>query len=125
MQLNPTYSIHREKLFRTPYESEQIIIGEILWNAELLIKAKKILNPLDFKYEKHQIIFQSMLDMENQGVPIDVLTLWNYLNEKGELENVGGSPYLTYLCEIVISETIKTDSEETDKVLSIFFKGRN
>lgn len=45
-----------------------------------------------FYVEAHQIIFQAMRDMQQRGVPIDLLTVVEELKRKEQLDLVGG-PY--------------------------------
>lgn len=81
-------------------EAEQMTLGGILLHPERLTQVKSVLKPEDFRYEKHRIIFGAMLDMAKQNIPIDVYKLWCFLDESGQLDNVGRGSYLSYLCEI-------------------------
>ena len=81
-------------------EAEQMTIGFLLLNPKRLAQVKEVLLPKDFRNEKHQIIFGAILDMQNQNIPIDVYTLWCFLEKLGQLDKVGRASYLSYLCEI-------------------------
>ena len=57
-----------------------------------------------FFYElKHQVIFESMLDLFESGQGIDLITLRQFLSDKKQLEAVGGVAYLSYLMNSVPS----------------------
>lgn len=85
-------------------EAEKAVLGAVLIENSSLHDVQEILITEDFYKEAHRKIFQSMVDLEQKSQPIDVLTLFEYLKNKGNLlEEVGGSSYLTYLTELVPS----------------------
>lgn len=91
-----------EPVQKTDYE--MFVLGCIFWNAELLLLVLGILTPEDFDRAAHQIIFQAMIDLDAEGKPVDIYTVYEHLKAQGEpLEQVGGSTYLTYLTSIVPS----------------------
>ncbi|MCH3023270.1 primary replicative DNA helicase, partial [Listeria monocytogenes] len=62
-----------------------------------LITASEILMPDDFYRRGHQIIFETMLDLNDHVKAVDVLTVYEALAAIGNLEDAGGLPYLTEL----------------------------
>lgn len=83
-------------------EAEKAVLGAILIENDSIHEVLEILTPDDFYKEAHRKIYNSMIDLEQNSNPIDVLTLYEFLKSKGNLlEEVGGSAYLTYLTEIV------------------------
>ncbi|NIP30774.1 MAG: replicative DNA helicase, partial [Candidatus Dadabacteria bacterium] len=77
-------------------------MGSILIENSSLNQVLEILTPEDFYKDSHSKIFNCMIDLDKENSPIDVLTLYEYMNNKGKLlEEIGGSAYLTYLTEIV------------------------
>jgi replicative DNA helicase len=78
-------------------EYEQKLLGHLLWEPGQLMQAIKTLKPCDFRYEKHALIFNAMLELNKEGIELNVLTLWEQLRENGNLETAGGSSYITYL----------------------------
>jgi len=81
-------------------EAEQSILGAILINKDALIKIADILESKDFYKEKHGMIFESMLDLYEKKEPIDLLSLGNRLEEKKQLEKIGGKSYLIKLARL-------------------------
>ena len=75
-------------------------LGGILLHPERLAQVQTVLKPEDFRYEKHQLIFGAMLNMDKQNILIDVYTFWCFLEQCGQLDSVGRARYLTYLCQI-------------------------
>lgn len=78
-------------------EAEQAVLGAILLNTEALGRAGAILSGADFYWHKHQRIFQAMEGLNDRGVPIDSLSLSDWLKASGWLEEVGGRGYLAEL----------------------------
>jgi replicative DNA helicase len=55
------------------------------------------LEPEDFYSERHRILYQTMLDLQEAGVQLDLRTLQASLEQQDRLENVGGVAYLASL----------------------------
>nr|WP_106782026.1 replicative DNA helicase [Lysinibacillus timonensis] len=83
------------------HEAEQSVIGAIFLEPQALITATEILIPEDFYRISHKKIFQTMLDLSDQGKAIDLITVTEELSSKKELEDVGGLSYLTELANAV------------------------
>lgn len=82
-------------------EAEASLLGSLLIDSDAIVKVSDILTPDDFFDKKHKQIFASAMDLYGKRASIDVLTLTNNLKEKGLLEAVGGSSYLTELTNFV------------------------
>lgn len=76
-------------------ESEQCIIGSILLDKDAMISVSEIISKEDFYMDTHRIIYESMLELNNESKPIDIVTVSDKLRSKGYLEEVGGVNYLT------------------------------
>jgi replicative DNA helicase len=84
-------------------ESEQALLGSIMLRTESLYDISDILQPKSFYAEKHRVIYEAMLDLHRKREPIDLLTLSTRLEEKGQLDNIGGRAYLAELAGSVPS----------------------
>ena len=84
-------------------ESEQALLGAIMLRAETLYDVSDIIIPQAFYAEKHRVIYDAMIDLFQRREPIDLLTLSNRLEEKNELERIGGRAYLAELANMVPS----------------------
>ncbi|MGG0656085.1 replicative DNA helicase [Rummeliibacillus pycnus] len=82
-------------------EAEQSIIGAIFLEPQALITASEILIPEDFYRSAHQMIFQTMLRLSDQGKAIDIITVTEELSSHNELEDVGGISYITEIANAV------------------------
>ncbi len=82
-------------------DAELSLLGSILIEDDVLtLIADKITNN-DFYEKRHGTIYGAMLRLYEQHKPVDLLTLSSALKDSGELENVGGSSYLTELTNAV------------------------
>ncbi len=79
-------------------ESEQGLLGSVLKNPTLINDLT--LCPEDFYREQHRTLFTAMTSMANEKVPIDTISIVEWLMARGQLELVGGSTYLLDLEEI-------------------------
>ena len=87
-------------------EAEQAVLGSILIDQNAMNLVLEEINEDDFYDENHKKIFSSMVDLEKENKPIDILTLYDKLKtKKSLLKEVGGSSYLSQLVEIVPSST--------------------
>ncbi|MBW2035968.1 MAG: replicative DNA helicase [Deltaproteobacteria bacterium] len=82
-------------------EAEQSILSAILIDNKVLPEVLEILSREDFYRESHRKIFQAMIELFEQNEPADLVTLSNFLREKGQLESVGGASYLAELVDTV------------------------
>jgi replicative DNA helicase len=85
-------------------ELEEAVLGAIMLEKsafDSLIDTN--LKPECFYVEAHQIIFTAMQDMQQRGIPIDILTVVEELKRKDQLEFVGGPYYITKLTNSVVS----------------------
>lgn len=84
-------------------EAEISLLGALLIDPEVLHKIIDILEPADFYKPAHQKIFRAILTLFEKGEPFDVITLGDQLQNQGDLETLGGTPYLAKLAASVAS----------------------
>ena len=72
-------------------------------DKDAVIKVANLVRQGDFYRDDHNIIFEAMIELYEKRDPIDVLSLSNRLEEKNQLDKVGGSSYLTELVNSVPS----------------------
>jgi len=58
-----------------------------------------------FYVSKHADIYKIMLELSSKGEPIDIISVSHRLEEKGQIDSVGGSSYLSDLANSVPSST--------------------
>jgi replicative DNA helicase len=82
-------------------EAEQAVLGAILIDGEALLTVMERLGPDDFYRAAHQRIYEAMLRLNDEGEPIDLITLTTDLQNHKLLDEVGGVGYLTELANAV------------------------
>ncbi|WP_281165404.1 replicative DNA helicase [Liquorilactobacillus sicerae] len=82
-------------------EAEQAVLGSAFLSADALIEAMQYVQADDFYRRSHQIIFQTMMDLNDQDKAIDVITVNNQLTEQNLLDDVGGVSYIAELAAAV------------------------
>ncbi|MDP3725140.1 MAG: replicative DNA helicase [Nanoarchaeota archaeon] len=95
-----------DKNFKLPpqdIEAESSVLGALLLDKDAIIKIADLLSPHDFYAPGHQKIYKVILELFETGRPIDALTLQARLKEKGELEGIGGTSYISDLIDSVPS----------------------
>ena len=85
-------------------ESEVCVLGSMfLDQLDALPKACDLLKPEDFYYPENHILFKTMRDLGEDKIRFDIAVLRGHLLEKGILDRIGGSGYLTQILESVPS----------------------
>lgn len=91
-----------EKKTRIPpnsKESEMMVLGCMLTSLNSLNIAADGLEPSDFYYTEHQIIYTALKGAYVADKPADIHLIAEELKRQGKLENVGGVSYLTTLAQ--------------------------
>ena len=81
--------------------AEKSLLGALMLSNDVLPEILTVLRPRDFYEQRHQDIFQAMLDLYDRHQPVDLLTLTSELKTKKKLKEIGGAPYLTELSNFV------------------------
>lgn len=84
-------------------EAEQALLGSIMLRPDAIYEIMDIVTPSSLYFEKHRVIFETMLELFTKREPIDILSLTSRLKEKDLLERVGGTSFLTELTATVPS----------------------
>lgn len=93
-----------EGLLKAPPHSldvERSVLGSILIDKEAISKIADFLLPEDFYHDSHALIYQAIFDLYDRRHPVDVITLSNLLEERKQLEQIGGSSYLASMANEV------------------------
>ncbi len=86
-------------------EAEQSILGSVFYDESTIKLLNDKLLTKDFYYLRHQLIFDAMIELFREGSPIDSTTVINLLDNKGKLNDCGGSQYIIDLTDSVPSTT--------------------
>ena len=82
-------------------ESERSVLGAMLRSREAALLAVENLRPDDFYDPANREIYSAMMSMAASSMPIDLVTLDEELTRRGQLDAVGGAPYLIELNQSV------------------------
>lgn len=76
-------------------EAELSVIGSVLTDSDSVAASAEIIKPADFYFEAHKVIYQAVMDLFNENIPIDFVTVSDRLRQEDKLDGVGGLPYLS------------------------------
>ncbi|MFD1884969.1 replicative DNA helicase [Paenibacillus wenxiniae] len=82
-------------------EAEQAVLGAVLLQSEALISVMERIDTEDFYDKSHQLIYEAMVNLGEENQPIDLITLTSLLQDRAQLEDVGGVSYLAKLANAV------------------------
>lgn len=100
-QMTNTQSL--EKLPPQNIEAEQATLGALLIDKDSVTKIADTIEPHDFYKDSHKHIMTTMYELYSEHEPIDIVNLTNRLQEKNQLEQIGGRAYLLSLVNTVPS----------------------
>ncbi len=75
-------------------KAEQAVIGSMLMDRNMIVEVADILTRDDFYYQQYGLIFEAMVSLNNEGKPVDLLTVSNKLKEMGAPDNVSSMEYI-------------------------------
>src|SRR5688500_12546479 len=110
--------VNSEILDRLPpqnLDAEKSVLGSLLLVPTLCDEVSLILRVEDFYSDANQKIYRHMLDMHNSGGRIDQLLLIERLKKAGDLDVVGGMPYMV---EIVQSAPVASHATYYAKIVA-------
>jgi hypothetical protein len=84
-------------------ELELAVIGAIIVEPMAIFEVCDIIKPESFYKESHQKIYKAAIELKDNNITIDLLSLSNKLKKKKELDEIGGAYYLAKLTENVAS----------------------
>lgn len=82
-------------------EAEKAVIGSMIMDADAVVAASEIITGDDFYQRQYGIIFDSMLELYNEGKPVDVLTLQERLKIKDVPEEFSSVEFISELVSSV------------------------
>ena len=73
-------------------DAEESVLGAMMLSPSAIAAVSEVLSPDGREYyrESHAKIYRAALALYAKGEPVDAITLVDELDERGELEDVGG-----------------------------------
>ena len=75
-------------------DAEKSVIGSVLRDNQVLSDLLQIIRPDNFYFDAHQTIFTAILELYNDGKPVDPVILFECLKAKKQIEDIGGASYI-------------------------------
>lgn len=82
-------------------EAEQAVLGCMMIETEAISQVGGVLREEDFYREAHRKIFTAIIKLSEKGEPIDLISVTEELRSKNQLEEIGGSVYVSELANCV------------------------
>ncbi len=88
-----------------PYnrDAEMALLGCFLMDNDIVSELVEKLSEDDFYIESHKVIIRAMRKVFAARMPVDLVTVSDFLDSEGNLEKAGGISYLTDLSQITPS----------------------
>ena len=89
-------------------EAEQSVIGSMILDREAIVAASELITGEDFYNRQYGILFETMVELNDAGSPVDLVTLQNKLREKDVPPEVSSLEFVRDLiAEVPTSANIK------------------
>ncbi len=82
-------------------EAEQSVIGAMLMDKEAIVVASEMLHGDEFYARQHGVLFDAMVELYNEGKPVDLITLQNRLREKDVPPEISSLEFVKDLLNVV------------------------
>lgn len=82
-------------------EAEQSVVGAMIMDKEAILTASEIINGEDFYQKQYGILFDTMVELYNEGKPVDLVTLQDRLKEKDVPPEISSLEYVRDLVTAV------------------------
>lgn len=82
---------------RTPPQdvaAEMSVLGGMLLSKDAIADVIEQIRGSDFYRPAHEIVYESIIDLYGRGEPADAITVVAELTKRGELQRIGGAPYI-------------------------------
>ncbi|HEV3455594.1 MAG TPA: replicative DNA helicase [Thermoanaerobaculia bacterium] len=90
-------TLPQQKTLPHSEESERAVLGGILLDPAVLPTIAGRLRPDDFYLDRHRVLYEAMLDLQEARVGIDLRTVQAKLEQQLKFDGVGGLAYLAGL----------------------------
>lgn len=91
---NPDQAVESLKVPPHSIQAEQSVLGGLMLDNQTWDTVADRIGEEDFYRRDHKLIFRAIAELAEHQDPFDVITLSEWLDSQGELENAGGLAYL-------------------------------
>lgn len=82
-------------------EAEQSVIGSMIMDRDAITAAYELISGEDFYNKQYAVLFDTMVELNNEGQPVDLVTLQNRLKEKAVPPEISSLEYIGDLIRAV------------------------
>ena len=96
-------------------EAEQSVLGAMILDKSKIAVVSEVISGEDFSNWRYGIVFDAMVELNNDGIPVDIVTLQNKLKEKDispEASNV------EFIKDIMMSGMTSANAESYARIVS-------
>lgn len=97
---NTGLNLNEEKQMPFSREAEKAVIGSAITKGECVAEAADIITPEDFYFYANKEIFSAIMDLFNENISIDFVSVSDKLVKKNKLDAVGGIEYLRSVTDV-------------------------
>ena len=90
-----------------PHDSaaEESVVGSMLFDKDAIDLAGELLLKEDFYEKQYGIVFEAMVELNNAGKSVDMVTLQSYLKEKDVPDEISSLEFLQGIMQLYISSS--------------------
>ena len=92
-----------ERQLPNDINAEAAVLSAMMIDNFVVSKAIELLDEEHFYRTNHKIIYKTLLDLFEENIEIDIITLIDRLKQNGTLEKVGGENFINELSDVVLS----------------------
>ena len=78
-------------------EGEQAVLGGLLLSPRAFDQVADVITETDFYREDHRLIYQAIHELSNKGKPCDAVTVTEWFESRGLVDQVDGGGYISQL----------------------------
>ena len=90
-----------KRIMPNSIEAEQSVIGSMILDRDAILIASEIVSGEDFYQRQYGIVFDTMVELYNEGRPVDLITLQSRLQEKELPPDISSMEYVRDLMSVV------------------------
>lgn len=81
--------------------AEQSVLGSMMLSKDAILEVAEVITSVDYYQPKHETIHEVIVELSGRGEPADAITVAGELRRRGDLQRIGGAPYLHTLISSV------------------------
>ncbi len=82
-------------------EAEQSVIGSMIMSRDAIVEASEIITGADFYQQQYGVVFEAMVELNDEGKAVDLITLQERLKEKDLPPEISGMEFVRDLLSAV------------------------